>query len=88
MSYDPHTKGMEMQANHKTIFLTKTIFCKLIVPNVLHKKLFMVRVKTFSDFYLLPTWRTVVQQLVSCLKSIIIHVCIIGHKHHPQAFAQ
>ena len=37
MSYDPHTKGMEMRANHKTIFLTKTIFCKLIMPNVLNK---------------------------------------------------
>ena len=48
----------------------------------------MVCVKTFSDFYLLPTWRTVVQQLVSCLKSVVIHLCIIGHKHHPQAFVQ
>ena len=48
----------------------------------------MVCVKTFSDFYLLPTWRTVVQQLVSCSKSVIIHVCIIGHKNHPQAFVQ
>ena len=41
-----------------------------------------------QHFYLLPTWRTVVQQLVSCLKSVVIHLCIIGHKHHPQAFVQ
>ena len=41
-----------------------------------------------TKLFSLLTWRTVVQQLVKCSKSVIIHVCIIGHKHHPQAFAQ
>ena len=41
---------------------------------------------TIIYIYMLLTPRTVVQQLVSCPKSVIIHVCIIGHKQYPQAF--
>ena len=30
------------------------------------------------------TWRTVPEQLASYPRSVIIHSCIIGHKHYPQ----
>ena len=54
---------------------------------MLHKHVSWKR-RTDDHIYMLLTWRTVVQQLVSCPKSVKIHDCIVGHKQHPQAFVE
>ena len=61
------------------------IICRVIL---LHETSSLSELLDFTKLFSLLTWRTVVQQLVSCPKSVIIHVCIIGHKQHPQAFVE
>ena len=67
--------------------LTKRLIITCRV-SLLHETSSLSELLDLTKFFSLLTWRTVVQQLVSCPKSVIIHLCIIGHKHHPQAFVQ
>ena len=62
-------------------------FCSYSLILMLHKHVSWKR-RTDDHIYMLLTWRTVVQQLVSCPKSVKIHDCIVGHKQHPQAFVE
>ena len=81
-----HSPWVDNRENLHSYWLSSLLLLAWV--SLLHVTHFLSELIDLRKLFSLLTWRTVVQQLVSCPKSVIIHVCIIGHKHHPQAFVQ
>ena len=81
-----HSPWVDNRENLHSYWLSSLLLLAWV--SLLHVTHSLSELLDLRKLFSLLTWRTVVQQLVSCPKSVIIHVCIIGHKHHPQAFVQ
>ena len=81
-----HSSWADNRENLHPYYLSSLLL--LVWVSLLHVTYSLSELWDLMTLLSLLTWRTVVQQLVSCPKSVIIHVCIIGHKQHPQAFVQ
>ena len=81
-----HSPWVDNRENLHSYWLSSLLLLAWV--SLLHVTYSLSELLDLRKLFSLLTWRTVVQQLVSCPKSVIIHVCIIGHKHHPQAFVQ
>ena len=81
-----HSSWVDNRENLHSYWLSSLLLLAWV--SLLHVTHSLRELLDLRKLFSLLTWRTVVQQLVSGPKSGIIQVCIIGHKHHPQAFVQ